>query len=52
MCPACGGPLTPWRRAPDHEPDSAASYVLLRCGDCGTAVTAGAAVFEDDGSGE
>jgi SAM-dependent methyltransferase len=40
-CPACGGPLRPWRRAPDHEPASGATHVLLRCGECGSAVTAG-----------
>jgi predicted SAM-dependent methyltransferase len=33
--------MMPWRRAPDHEPDSNDSYVLLRCAACGTARTAG-----------
>jgi SAM-dependent methyltransferase len=40
-CPACGAPLRPWRRAPDHEPASRDSHLLLRCAACGTAVTAG-----------
>jgi SAM-dependent methyltransferase len=41
VCPACGAPLRPWRRAPAHEPGAAATYLLLRCGACGSAVTAG-----------
>jgi SAM-dependent methyltransferase len=41
-CPACGAPLHPWRRAPDHEPAARGTHLLLRCSDCGTAVTAGA----------
>jgi SAM-dependent methyltransferase len=40
-CPACRGPLKSWRRVPDHEPASSATHMLLRCADCGTAVTAG-----------
>ncbi len=40
-CPACGGALRAWRRAPDHEPESQATHLLLRCAGCGTAVTAG-----------
>jgi len=40
-CPACGGPLAAWRRAPAHEPGAAATHLLLRCSACGTAVTAG-----------
>jgi SAM-dependent methyltransferase len=40
-CPACGGELRAWRRAPDHEPASAGTHLLLRCAGCGTAVTAG-----------
>ncbi len=40
-CPACGGALRAWRRAPDHEPASGATHLLLRCAACGTAVTAG-----------
>ena len=41
MCPACGGPLTPWRRAPGHEPAAGETFMLLRCPACGTARTAG-----------
>jgi len=33
--------LAPWRRAPSSEPALARSFLLLRCGGCGTAVTAG-----------
>jgi predicted SAM-dependent methyltransferase len=40
-CPACGGPLRAWRRAPDHEPGAQTTHLLLRCPACGTAVTAG-----------
>jgi SAM-dependent methyltransferase len=40
-CPACGGPLHAWRRAPDHEPGAQTTHLLLRCPACGTAVTAG-----------
>jgi SAM-dependent methyltransferase len=40
-CPACGGRLSPWRRAPGHEPAAAQTHLLLRCAACGTAVTAG-----------
>ena len=40
-CPACRGPLQPWRRVPDHEPGSPATHALLRCRSCGTAVTGG-----------
>lgn len=40
-CPACGGPLRAWRRVPDHEPDSATTWLLDRCATCGTAVTVG-----------
>ncbi len=39
-CPACGGPLAPWRRAPAAEPGLGA-IALARCGRCGTAVTLG-----------
>ena len=39
-CPACGGSLRAWRRAPDHEPSSPATRLLERCAACGTAVTA------------
>jgi SAM-dependent methyltransferase len=41
ICPACGGELAPWRRAPDNEPASRETRLLLRCGACGTARTAG-----------
>ena len=40
-CPACGAPLAAWRRAPDHEPASGRTHLLLRCAACGTARTAG-----------
>ena len=40
-CPACSAPLAPWRRAPDNEPASGATRLLLRCAACGTARTAG-----------
>jgi len=43
LCPACGGPLTAWRRAGDNEPASTATRLLLRCPECGTARTAGPA---------
>jgi SAM-dependent methyltransferase len=40
-CPACGGPLSPWRRATAADPELAGrdSYELARCGPCGSAVT-------------
>jgi SAM-dependent methyltransferase len=38
-CPACDGPLAPWRAVPGGEPSDHASHELLRCGTCGTAVT-------------
>src|SRR5881392_1772145 len=38
-CPACGGPLAPWRSAPAAEPPHA-PVALWRCRACGTAVTA------------
>ena len=41
-CPACGGPLAPWRSAPAAEPPHA-PVALWRCGACGTAVTRGPA---------
>jgi SAM-dependent methyltransferase len=43
ICPACGGELVAWRRAPDNEPASTATRLLLRCTACGTARTAGTA---------
>lgn len=42
VCPACGGALSPWRTVPASDPSLAgATFELLRCGACGTAVTAG-----------
>ena len=39
-CPACGGPLTPWRTVPASDPVlRSEQFLLLRCRDCGTAVT-------------
>ncbi len=38
-CPACGGPLEPWREALPAEPADAPPVALSRCGRCGTAVT-------------
>ncbi len=39
-CPACGGPLSPWRTVPASDPVlRPAEFPLLRCPDCGTAVT-------------
>jgi SAM-dependent methyltransferase len=43
-CPACSSPdLVPWRRATAADPHlaGAASFELVRCAACGTAVTAG-----------
>src|SRR3954454_15308022 len=37
-CPACGGPLAPWRSVPAAEPPHA-PIALRRCAACGTAVT-------------
>src|SRR3954449_11521507 len=37
-CPACGGPLAPWRSVPAAEPPHA-PVALRRCAACGTAVT-------------
>ncbi len=39
-CPACGGALAAWRRAPANEPASVETFLLLRCSACGSAVTA------------
>jgi SAM-dependent methyltransferase len=50
-CPACGDALVAWRRAPDNEPASAATRLLLRCPACGTARTAGAAPPDAHASG-
>ncbi len=40
-CPACGGQTEAWRRAPGSEPADDATYELVRCDACGTAVTIG-----------
>ena len=40
-CPACGGRAEPWLLAPGGEPSEDAMYELVRCGECGTAVTLG-----------
>jgi len=40
-CPACGGELARWREVPAGEPSEHRRYALLRCGECGTAVTGG-----------
>src|SRR5205807_2547887 len=46
-CPACGGPLTPWRSVPSSEPALGdVRFELLRCERCGSAVTAGAGAPE------
>ena len=41
MCPACGGPLEPWRQVAAGEPSDPRSYSLSRCSRCGTAITEG-----------
>jgi SAM-dependent methyltransferase len=38
-CPACGGPLEPWRDVLPAEPAGAAAVALSRCRQCHTAVT-------------
>ncbi|HSO99286.1 MAG TPA: class I SAM-dependent methyltransferase [Solirubrobacteraceae bacterium] len=39
-CPACGGPLAPWRRVPSSDPTAAPGWFdLLRCTRCASAVT-------------
>jgi SAM-dependent methyltransferase len=44
LCPACGGPLSGWRRVPCSEPALGELRIALeRCGACGTAVTVGEA---------
>ncbi len=40
-CPACGGPLSPWTEVGAGEPSDARRFPLLRCSDCGSAVTGG-----------
>jgi SAM-dependent methyltransferase len=43
-CPACGGELAWWRAVPGSESGlTAERFALMRCRDCGTAVTAGEA---------
>src|SRR5436190_2018992 len=44
-CPACGGPLAPWRSVPAAEPPHA-PVALRRCAACGTAVTDAPALAE------
>jgi SAM-dependent methyltransferase len=46
-CPACGGTLAAWMRAPAAEPAVDEEYALARCEDCGTAVTLGDAPAAD-----
>jgi SAM-dependent methyltransferase len=48
-CPACGGPLAPWRRAPAAEPPHA-PVALRRCARCGTAVTVAPAGSHESGA--
>ena len=48
-CPACGGPLAPWRCAPAAEPPHA-PVALRRCARCGTAVTAAPAGSHESGA--
>ena len=43
-CPACGGPLAPWREVESSDPSAAPGrFRLWRCARCASAVTAGAA---------
>ncbi|HET9073762.1 MAG TPA: class I SAM-dependent methyltransferase [Solirubrobacteraceae bacterium] len=47
VCPACGGPLSPWRTVESSEVGlGPASLDLARCVRCGSAVTLGAPVAE------
>ncbi|HVS28472.1 MAG TPA: class I SAM-dependent methyltransferase [Solirubrobacteraceae bacterium] len=50
-CPACAGPLTPWRQARAAEPSLTQSFGLLRCERCGSAVTDGPPLEELHDSG-
>lgn len=50
-CPACGGPLAPWRAVPGSDPALPGTYALDRCGACGTAVTLGEVPAEAHESG-
>jgi glycosyltransferase involved in cell wall biosynthesis/SAM-dependent methyltransferase len=40
-CPACGGPLEAWREVDGGEASDAHTYALVRCSQCGTAITTG-----------
>jgi 2-polyprenyl-3-methyl-5-hydroxy-6-metoxy-1,4-benzoquinol methylase len=40
-CPACGGAMAPWLWAVPQEAGIRARYLLVRCGACGSASTAG-----------
>ena len=40
-CPACGGRLSPWTEVRAGEPSDPRRFALLRCADCGSAVTGG-----------
>jgi len=42
-CPACGGPLAPWRSVPASDPSLPGMFALARCAACGSAVTLGPA---------
>ena len=46
-CPACDGPLRPWKQVGAGEPSDSRSFTLLRCDACGTAVTEGAPPPQD-----
>jgi SAM-dependent methyltransferase len=46
-CPACGGALAPWREVPAGEPSDPRTFALLRCEECGSAVTVGEAPGPD-----
>jgi SAM-dependent methyltransferase len=51
-CPACGGPLWPWRSVESFEPTIGPRRLeLVRCGDCRTAATCGEAVGEAHAAG-
>jgi SAM-dependent methyltransferase len=51
-CPACGGPLAPWRSVESFEPTLGPRRLeLARCVDCGTAVTLGESVPEAHSAG-
>jgi SAM-dependent methyltransferase len=41
VCPACGGSLARWREVPAGEPADPRRFTLLRCVECGSAVTVG-----------